>query len=60
MMNATHTTLTEAEIDAIVIADAEDDQAWEEPIQVQKTAGSSLPLPFAPAEGWQRDRLASE
>lgn len=44
-MNSTHTTLTEAEIDALVIEDVDDDQAWEEPIRVQKTSESSLQIP---------------
>ncbi len=44
-MNSAHTTLTEAEIDALVIDDVDDDQAWEEPIEVQKTSASSLQIP---------------
>lgn len=44
-MNSTHTTLTEAEIDALVIAEADNDQAWEESIGVQKTSASSLQIP---------------
>ena len=44
-MNSAHTTLTEAEIDALVIDDVDDDQAWEEPIEVQKTSASSFQIP---------------
>jgi hypothetical protein len=35
--NNSLTNLSEEEIDEIVIAQAEDDSAWEEPIQVTKT-----------------------
>jgi hypothetical protein len=43
-MNSTYKTLSETEIDAFVIADADDDQAWEEPVQVQKSVGPSLQI----------------
>jgi hypothetical protein len=36
------TNLSEEEIDEIVIAQAEDDSGWEEPIQVTKTQPISL------------------
>ncbi|MBC8449406.1 MAG: hypothetical protein H8D78_16795 [Chloroflexi bacterium] len=37
--------LPEQEIDQIVVAQAEDDTAWEKPIRVQRTAPTSLALP---------------
>ncbi len=37
--------LSEEQIDAIVIAQADDDTAWEEPISVQRTEMTSIPLP---------------
>ncbi len=49
-MNSIPVTVTEAEIDERIIADADEDNAWEEPIQVQKTTGSSLQIPPALAE----------
>ena len=36
---------TEEEIDRVVVAEAEDDSAWEEPIRVQKNKAASLPIP---------------
>lgn len=41
---------TEAEIDDLVVALADDDNAWEEPIQVHKTVPSSLRIPAELAE----------
>jgi uracil DNA glycosylase len=37
--------LSEKEIDEIVVAQADDASAWEEPIHVHKTNVSSVPLP---------------
>lgn len=37
--------LSEAEIDALVIAQAEDDTAWEAPIHVQRAQSTSIALP---------------
>jgi len=37
--------LSEEEIDEIVIAQAEDDSAWEEPVCVRRTELSSMSLP---------------
>lgn len=37
--------LSEAEIDQLVIAQAEDDTAWEAPVRVQHTAPAALTLP---------------
>jgi len=37
--------LSEAEIDQIVIGQAEDDTAWEAPVRVQHTAPAALALP---------------
>jgi hypothetical protein len=37
--------LSEAEIDQAVIAQAEDDSAWEAPVHVQHTAPAALMLP---------------
>jgi hypothetical protein len=37
--------LSEEEIDEIVIAQAEDDSAWEEPVRVRQTKLSSMSLP---------------
>lgn len=37
--------LSEEEIDEIVIAQADDDTAWEEPIQVRKSVSESYSLP---------------
>jgi hypothetical protein len=36
---------SEEEIDRIVVAQAEDDSAWEEPIRVQKNKAGSLSIP---------------
>lgn len=41
-LNNSQTNLSEEEIDEIVIAQAEDDYAWEEPIKVSKTKPISL------------------
>jgi len=41
----TVTLLTEAAIDQQVIAQAEDDTAWDEPIQVQPSRASTIALP---------------
>jgi hypothetical protein len=38
-------TLTEQEIDQIVISQANDESAWEEPIQVRRDATTSLSIP---------------
>ena len=38
-------TLSEQEIDQIVVAQADDDAAWEKPIRVQRTEPASLTLP---------------
>ncbi|MEZ4862201.1 MAG: hypothetical protein R3C14_12870 [Caldilineaceae bacterium] len=38
-------TLSEAEIDDLIIAEADDDTAWEDPLQVHKAASSSLQIP---------------
>lgn len=43
-------TLTEAEIDELVIAEADDDTAWEDAIQVHKPVSSSLQIPSELAE----------
>ena len=37
--------ISEEKIDNIVIAQADDDSEWEEPIQVQKTKPTSLSIP---------------
>lgn len=37
-------TLSEKEIDEIIVAQADDDSAWEEPIRVCRAAPSSVPL----------------
>ncbi len=39
--------LTEAEIDEIVVAQAEDDAAWGKPIGVRKAKTARVPLPSA-------------
>lgn len=49
-MNYIQTTLTDAEIDELVIADVDEEAAWEEPIQVAKTVSSALHLAPALAE----------
>jgi hypothetical protein len=36
---------TEEEIDRVVVAEAEGDSAWEEPIRVQKNKAASLSIP---------------
>jgi hypothetical protein len=36
---------SEEEIDKVVVAQADDDSAWEEPIQVRKGKASSLSIP---------------
>jgi len=38
-------SLSEEQIDEIVIAQAEDDEAWEEPIQVQRIVPTTMPVP---------------
>jgi len=38
-------TLSEKEIDEIVLSQADDDSAWEKPIRVHKAKASSVPLP---------------
>lgn len=43
-MNLKNGVLTEAEIDDLVTAEADEDAAWEESIQAHKVA-SSLPIP---------------
>lgn len=48
-MNSTQRQ-TEAEIDNLVIAAADDDSAWEEAVHVHKTVLSSLQLPAELAE----------
>ena len=42
---ATQKDLSEQDIDQLVIAQANDDSAWEEPILVQKSAPTSLSIP---------------
>lgn len=37
--------LPEQEIDLLMVAQAEDDAAWEKPVRVQRTAPASLALP---------------
>jgi hypothetical protein len=37
--------LTEQDIDAIVIAQTEDDAAWDKPMRVRKAKTASVPLP---------------
>lgn len=37
--------LSEEEIDTIVVAQADDDSAWEKPIRVRKAKPTSVPLP---------------
>ena len=37
--------LSEDEIDKVVVAQAEDDSAWEEPIRVRKDKAASLSIP---------------
>ena len=39
--------LPEADIDQIVVAQAEDDTAWGKPVRVRKTKPASIPLPSA-------------
>lgn len=39
--------LTERDIDKIVIAQADDDAAWEKPVRVRKAKVASVPLPSA-------------
>lgn len=43
-------TLGKTEIDAIVIAKAEDDAAWERPLRVRRKKKASLSLPIEVAE----------
>ncbi|MEZ4705648.1 MAG: hypothetical protein R3A44_00495 [Caldilineaceae bacterium] len=45
MENLTRSKLTEAEIDEFVIAEADDDSAWDEPINVAREEGALLTLP---------------
>ena len=40
-------SLTEPEIDQIVVAQADDDAAWGKPVRVRKTKTASVPLPSA-------------
>lgn len=49
-MNSISVTQSEAEIDAQVIADADDEGAWEEPVQVRKRSSSALQIPSSLAE----------
>lgn len=49
-MNSISVTQSEAEIDARIIADADDESAWEEPIQVWKSGGPALQIPLSLAE----------
>lgn len=49
-MNSISVTQSEAEIDERVIADADDEGAWEEPIQVRKSSVSSLQISPSLAE----------
>lgn len=43
-------TLSEKEIDEIVISQADDDSAWGKPIRIHKAKSSSVPLPSELAE----------
>ena len=43
--NKTTKRLPESEIDRLVIAQADDDAAWEAPVRVQHTAPAALALP---------------
>lgn len=49
-MKAKRTAMNEEEIDNIVIAQAEDEAAWEEPVIVKKNSATSVSLPAALAE----------
>lgn len=42
--------LSEEEIDRVVVAQADDDSAWEAPVRVQKTGTASLSIPPELAE----------
>ena len=45
MRNKTKKNLSEQEIDQIVVAQANDDSAWEKPIRVRRTKPASLSIP---------------
>ncbi len=45
MRNKTKKNLSEQEIDQIVLAQANDDSAWEKPIHVRRTKPASLSIP---------------
>jgi hypothetical protein len=45
IMKSTNKQLTEQEIDSIVETQAEDDSAWEKPIEVRKARSTSLSIP---------------
>lgn len=42
---------SEAEIDQIVIAHADDDSAWEKPVRVRKSKSAAVSSPAEPASG---------
>lgn len=45
MNDQTRPRLTESEIDRIVVAQANDDSAWEEPVAVQRAAPARITVP---------------
>ena len=45
MTNKVKPQLSETEVDQIVIAQADNDSAWEEPVRVRRTKPASLPIP---------------
>jgi hypothetical protein len=44
-MNATNNCLAEEQVDELVVAQADDDAAWEEPVQVKRQSPTSMTLP---------------
>lgn len=49
MNDQNHEELTEAEIDEVIISQANDNSAWEEPIEVQVDTETTFSLPAAMA-----------
>ena len=45
MRDRNRETLSEQEIDRIVVAEANDDSAWEKPVHVRRTEAASLSIP---------------
>lgn len=49
-MKVKHAVMTEEEIDNAVIAQADDEAAWEQPVRVKRKKGTSVSLPATLSE----------